>query len=141
MLPKFNEKLYDRVVAHILEEPKRLDMDSYAYYDWEIRAMGNKAPSCNTVGCFAGWAVALKKRWRGEALSRHYNEMPHLAQELLGLTCDEGLVLFHPSKWPDEAREALNSQRSGTKRYAKLVAKFANEFKSKIKANRKANKE
>ncbi len=31
-MPKFNEKLYDRVVEHILEEPKRINMDVVADY-------------------------------------------------------------------------------------------------------------
>ncbi len=140
-LPKFNEKLYDRVVAHILEEPKRLDMESFAYSVWGIKELGDKAPSCNTVGCFAGWAVALKKKWRGGQLAIHYGAIPNLAQEFLGLTPDERFILFHPTRWPDEDREALYGHKVGSKAYAKVVAEFAKEFKANIKANRKANKE
>lgn len=140
-LPKFNEKLFDKVIDHILEEPKRLDMDSFAYTVYEITALGSKAPSCGTVACFGGWAVALSKRWDAKRLSEQYGMIPDLAGDALGLTSLERYVLFYPNHWPARWTEKLYDHKQGSKAYAKVLANFATEFKAAIKANRKEAKE
>ncbi len=138
-LPKFNEKLYDKVVAHILEEPKRMDMDRWVQNPFYVKE--NRMPACGTVACFGGWSVALSKRWKYAKLNEHYWSIGPMARAALGITWEESDVLFITSRWPQEYREGLNALTPGTKPYAKLVAKFAKKFKAEIKRNRKKDKE
>ncbi len=140
-LPKFNRKLYDKVIDHILEEPKRLDMSVYAVSpeDLEIRDE-KRVPECGTVACFGGWAVALKHKWKAKKLADNYGELADLSREALGITFEESKVLFHVDCWPYETRCELDGLRDGTSKYAKVVAKFARQFRKQIEANREATK-
>lgn len=46
--------------------------------------------TCGTSACIAGWTVSLFKTPDNDG----YGEIPHLAQELLGLTDNEARILF-----------------------------------------------
>lgn len=55
-----NKELLERVKQHILEEPRRLNMDFLllpvsCLSHWDADAL----PPCGTVGCIAGWATFL----------------------------------------------------------------------------------
>lgn len=139
--PKFNKKLYDSVIKSILEEPKRIDMGIYALTELQIRNRFNSPPKCNTVGCFAGWAVALDQGLRGNELALHYPFICNEATKFLGLTSSEAFTLFHTNHWPNEYQNRLYATESGTKEYARAVADFALKFRAKIMASRKAKAE
>ena len=47
-------KLLRKIKAHILAEPKRLNMSEFAQH-----REGSKAPACKTTGCIAGWACLV----------------------------------------------------------------------------------
>lgn len=139
MLPKFKEKLYDRVIDHILEEPKRMNMDRWCTNPNHVES--KRTPACGTVACFGGWAVALSQHWKYAQLNENYWSLAQMAREALGLTKDESDVLFIPQRWPIEYLDRLDKHSPGSKSYAKVVAKFATEFKATIKASRKSGKE
>jgi len=49
-----------KVKKHILEEPKRLDMENWLIVGDNVRIIyGRNAPACGTVGCIAGWVNVL----------------------------------------------------------------------------------
>jgi len=52
-----NVELKNRIKAHILEEPKRLDIHNWFTSLRHVRP--EQRPSCGTIGCFAGWAHIL----------------------------------------------------------------------------------
>ena len=54
---KMNTRLLRKVQKHILEEPRRLNMD--IILDDRVSARDPKNPPCGTVGCIAGWAIVL----------------------------------------------------------------------------------
>jgi hypothetical protein len=59
-----NVKLLRKIQKHILEEPRRLDMDVVLVKDIDP-ASWRDAPPCGTVGCIAGWACALSGKRLG----------------------------------------------------------------------------
>lgn len=112
------------VIAHALEEPKRLNMKKWlaqkAYDDFQWNQMfgrygylgPEKAPSCGTVGCIAGWTIVLfgkRKRRRSDL------DAAEEAVDLLELTERQEADLFY-SIPPD------GTYRLGTKKYVEWVA-------------------
>lgn len=124
-LKKRTVNLLRKVQAHILEEPKRLDMS-----DWGVAyATGTKTriegttdkevpvPACNTVGCVAGWSIFLgrPKLWKDlikataenkaiydnedTALDETLNSPKYEAERILGITDEQGERLFFFKKW------------------------------------------
>lgn len=103
-----NVELLRKVQKEITEEPKRLNMSSWLvhydpkdlhHYDEKYR---NQIPSCNTVGCIAGWTK--------EIASREGIEMPTFgvclnACYLLNISEDEALTLFYADEWPISLRD------------------------------------
>ena len=102
MLTKEGIALLERVKAHILEEPRRLDMDIF------VRTAGVREicptaywPKCGTVGCIAGWAVMLVKgREETIRLDLIGGRVGGVAQELLGISGAEHMELFFT--WPEK---------------------------------------
>jgi len=109
----------------ILEEPKRYDQ-------WGLLSTGARAkahygtltPSCGTVGCVAGWVVALKSpRSREIATVR--------AGQVLGLDgmCQRS-ELFAGSKAGDRDDITAHARR-GAAHIAKFQKKYAKQLKAK----------
>jgi hypothetical protein len=108
-----NVELLQRVKQHILEEPRRLDMDDWAH-------TSNEAP-CGTQACIAGWACVLTGKATlnprgyytfGDPLSDSYVSPSRVGGQALGLTPDEADRLFYAYGaeeeedygWPNEYR-------------------------------------
>lgn len=138
-----NTELFEQVIQHILEEPKRLRMNC-----WIRRMAGkgtkaltefkkhygvgkeHKIPECGTVACFAGWAYIL-----GGQLKQKYRDVDygveHTAARLLipdDINIDAKII--------EQARHALGWElfryhpvaTIGTRNYAKAVAERAHGF-------------
>ncbi len=93
-MSKLNVELLRRVQTAILEEPRKLNMNV-----WMEKVPGRhpNPPPCGTVGCIAGWAVAL-----GAPEKRYLEDFRSYADEasaLLGLDegCGSGLFYYAPS--------------------------------------------
>ena len=59
-----NVRLLRKVKKHILEEPRRFQMDGYVHRGrpgsmFEDLGLRYKVPDCGTVACIAGWAQCL----------------------------------------------------------------------------------
>ncbi len=131
-MTKKQEKLYNRVIEHILEEPKRMNMRHWVT-DIEL-VDSDMRPQCNTVACFAGWAYALSQKVEGPELHKVDSwGLEETARVALGLTSVQGATLFYPSAWPYKWRVKLDRQRAGTAKYAKVVADYAKYYLEKIK--------
>lgn len=107
-----NVELLERVKAHILEEPKRLAMGTFAER--------NEEAPCGTVACIAGWSLVLEKGARmvtkkladfGEGYyedhfvyrnNRPIDDPHEHAKKILGLTEEEAMTLFYVEDWPDD---------------------------------------
>ena len=102
MLTKEGIALLERVKAHILEEPRRLDMDIF------VRSAATEEicptaywPECGTTGCIAGWTVMLVKgREETIQLDLTGGRVGRAAQKLLGISDVERAELFY--LWPEE---------------------------------------
>lgn len=108
-----NVELLEQVKAHILAEPRRINMD-----DWQTEldeVDKHLRPACGTIACIAGWACVLGigTRVRG-------NDIEWAAEEVLGL--DDGGPLFFVDDWPSEFEVALRRETKGTLGYAEVVA-------------------
>lgn len=94
-----NVELLERVKAHILEDPRRLDMELWI----QDKMYGPDSPPCGTVGCIAGWAVELTEGGAAHFRSSYITEE---ARKLLDLTFQQSGTLFHTDSWPEEFRDA-----------------------------------
>lgn len=86
--PKHNFRLLRRVIKHIKEEPKRLNMDILSHH---VEAFDPDFPPCGTQGCIAGWACMLT----GTKPRMYDNFMWGKGRKLLGLTSEEAKRLFN----------------------------------------------
>lgn len=115
---KVNIELLEKVRSHILEEPRRLDME-----DWIDYVAGKpESPACGTTGCIAGWAVLLtipeligcasdNSGLPEKFLDIIWNTNEE-ATRLLDLSEDEETRLFYLDEWPESYRLAYNAARS-----------------------------
>lgn len=88
---KINYRLLRRVQEHIIEEPRRLDMNLIAFRANKDN-YGDDAPPCGTAGCIAGWACLLSGTTFEKASTGGWKR----ATKLLGLTSSQAATLFAP---------------------------------------------
>lgn len=123
------ERLYNQVIDHILEEPKRINMCDWVIHKHLIDK--RRLPECGTVACFGGWTVALDKKWDYTQLIANRRFISDIARQALGLTYSQSLPLF--GFWPAVWLEKLTKHKAGTKGYAEVVANFARHYLEQIK--------
>ncbi len=116
------EKLFDKIEAAILEEPKRINMNDWAFDPDTFKR--RDLPACKTVGCIAGWACAIGLRLKGKKLWDRLPKLSAAATKLLALDAYERDTLFLSGDWPIEWQEKLNTRATGTKAYAQVVVDY-----------------
>ena len=133
-LPKSKAKtaygLLSDVCKLILEEPKRYSQRIYiarnGHDDFGEMSVV-EYPSCNTVGCVAGWVASLRtKRFA-------YEDTFNIARDILGLTESQALELFH-----ERAVDSLFVPQ--TPKHAKAGVKHIRAFQSKYRRQLLADK-
>jgi hypothetical protein len=120
-----NVKLLRRVKKHILELPNRFIMGDWiekldpgtVVKDYEAKVT---VPACGTVACLAGWTYLLAK---GKEIDCPRDE----AEELLGITHDEGRELFYTDDWPADLAEDFESSSDPQER-AEIAGKRIDRF-------------
>lgn len=132
-----NKELLLRVKAHILEEPRRLNMSNWMdrveigaeiahiYESGSVHIMRqDEVPPCGTVGCIAGWAAVLDGvpmddigGWAG--------------REALGLNEFEGGELFYPGYWPNRDDYYEYKGCGNAQQRAQVVARVIDAFIAK----------
>jgi hypothetical protein len=92
-----NKELLARVRDHILEEPRRYDQLTTGEYEESV--------PCGTRACIAGWTYFF-----GTGRDPRFNSCMYDAQELLGLSNDEAMVLFDANgDWPEPYSSAYKT--------------------------------
>lgn len=99
--PKQNLRDLRDLIAGLPE--KRFDMRTLAavadpHGDLDEHSIASLNGGCDTCGCIAGWALALKIAKEGGPLSTWGLDRDDAA-DWLGLNSDEGLQLFLPAHW------------------------------------------
>lgn len=133
LMPKSNAKtaygLLSEIRRIILAEPKRYDQtDTLRLRKNEISELTREEdwPSCGTVGCVAGWTVALKRR------TPVFGQILATASNILGLNEDQSEDLF--------SGIAAGHSGIGTARHARKgaahIAKFQRRNVGQLKAKR-----
>lgn len=125
-----NVEMLLKIKAHILEEPKRVNMDVFRIRknDMECATQPNDLlekhvdswPACGTVGCIAAWALMLdgmEEWWRCSPAD--------WAARLLDLT---NRRLFFVEHWPTHLVLKLDRCKGGTRAYANVVALAIDDF-------------
>lgn len=145
-MPRINFKLLREVRDAVLDEPAIINM-AVPVCNFAVAKDSDsiKKPLCNTVGCIAGWAVAIKHDVLGEpntvkalAAKLHHGHnikaidwdfIENEAIKILGLPMEMDTdELFQADCWPDEFRELLNRCKPGSYAYAGIVADRINDF-------------
>ncbi len=112
-------EIFDEIEAMILEEPKRIRMELFRFYMTDLPE--DQRPACGTVGCIAGWAVAIGLNVRGEKFEKVV-EIEDMAQDFLDLNDRQTVRLFY--EFPEEPW--------GTKEYAEAVVAHMEEFRKSV---------
>ena len=95
-----NVKLLRKVKKHILQEPRRFFMEKLVEKGKPGQAVSldgipRSLPACGTAACIAGWVCILEKTVQVDRRD---------AEEILGISDDEGERLFFVPSWPDRYR-------------------------------------
>lgn len=123
--------LLGEVAKIIVAQPERYD-----HHDWFPILKGQsrtwqpytQVPACGTVGCVAGWIVALKHPSYNDNGPKHVSD---LAANILGMdvyTADRGLFLANVSGKPQTFRHA--------KAGAKAIETFRQKYATQLKATK-----
>lgn len=112
------------VQQHILEEPRRLNMDHWI----QLRRPNNSIldfPPCGTVACIAGWTYILFQERNVRNAEINFSQFR--AAELLGLDIDEDeeYYLFYPDKWlREDLADRYRKATSGSQEAAQAVSDY-----------------
>lgn len=131
-----NITLLNRVMKHILEEPRRLLMQSWlvrkGYEEDQIECSLPTSeynpkfrpfPPCDTAACIAGWTCILEGKGKSKRLDL-------MGKRLLGLDKKQAERLFIPDSWPKQFRRGLRD--NGTRLTAETaVARIKHFIKTK----------
>lgn len=101
-LPQINVPLIRKVLAHIKDQPKRLEMGTWHLHVGrrEAKALRSPYPDCGTRACFAGWLYIKSAKSKAESDRRLKETSPSLstirqqAQLAVGFTWDEAEDVF-----------------------------------------------
>lgn len=120
--PKLNVRLLRRIQKHILEEPKRFEMEACVIRGKpgeRVWTANEVIPACGTAACIAGWACILTD-------SNKTGDMINRARQLLGLSTSERV--FYDSSWPEpfktryrNCETARGRARAGADRIEHLI--------------------
>jgi hypothetical protein len=145
-------KLLRKVQAAILAEPKKVNMNEFVNMSASNIETNkyNKTPlpPCGTQACIAGWACLigdpkLNKKMKSILVSIDYvgvqdagfslNEFKKKAEQLLGITEDQGSNLFYFAGWGtfpilDENRSYTYDSKTGEKLCYGWPKKFENAY-------------
>lgn len=139
-LPRSNAKtaygLLEAVKRVVLDEPKRLDMgvvclrgEAALAEDFLPRGLKKRrVPGCGTVGCIAGWSLALKGRI---GVTENNGSDTNTAATLLGLDCEQERELF----W---AKDLTNAKNKQTLAHARATVEHITTFQKKYEPQLKA---
>lgn len=122
-ITNLNVPLLHRIQAHILEEPKRLDMENWFTKEADKHYMPYMVPACNTVGCIAGWATQL---------SGFSSFSLDASKVILGFDKDGDLnrELFYVGEWDFRFSEKYRDAENPEER-AKVTVEYIDFFISK----------
>ncbi len=123
-----NVELLLEVKKAILEEPLRIDMDTWANQDLAV--------PCGTVGCIYGWGQALQTGLRGVDLWNYIRDtVIDCAGSRVGpsenpfeITNEQASRLYFWEKWPLEYKNRLKVLFEQTPGYAQVVADRIDHF-------------
>lgn len=120
-----NVELLRAVQKTILEEPLRIDMESWARED-------NTVP-CGTAGCIFGWGMALTTNLRkNELIAAIWPEVAFAGamatSNIFDLTPRQKDVLFYLDNWPAYLQHKLLGLKEQTPEYAAVVSERIDRF-------------
>lgn len=119
-----NVELLEKVKEAILEEPLRIDMNTWANED--------KSVPCGTVGCIYGWGQAITTKLRGkelwEQIKRKFATITATLDNPFDISTVQASRLYYEYNWPSEYRDKLLDFEPQTPEYAQVVADRIDHF-------------
>ena len=124
--------LLDDVCKVIAEEPKRYDQNRWGVTGWRARRIypAEELPACGTVGCRAGWIVALTDGRQGLDRAVRRFDVRDTAIRILGVKPSDVRRLF-------DASSVRNELCQGTPEYAAAGVRGLRRFMRKHRARLK----
>lgn len=133
LIPRITEPttaydLLTKVCEVITEEPKR-----YNQGRWLRRERGRSAPACGTVGCVAGWCVALVD---STVIDDRRAPIGDRAMNILGIDEDQRMELFAGDAVADfpliQGQGGHLYARAGVRHIRRFQEKYAEQLKAKV---------
>ena len=118
-------ELLQEIRKLILEEPKRYDQE----YTLTV-GDGPDMPACGTVGCVAGWTVALKLPDRVAQYS-YGGGVCIRAATILGLDYEQRSLLFDGGALGRTRPQTLRHAKRGAEHIKRFMEKHAKQLKAK----------
>lgn len=148
-----NKELLLRVKAHILEEPRRLNMSNWIdsgepgtpiAFDFEDDAnwqdlhvlTPEEAPPCGTVACIAGWSCILGMDAPAKEIAKNHR-VEGSARQLLDISPLQKEELFYPYNWPNPADYEEYRTCGNAQQRAQVVARVIDAFIAKYEEEAK----
>lgn len=129
-IPKSKAKtaygLLSEICDLIIAEPKRYNQTRFLAVQGGDERPPMGFPSCGTVGCVAGWVVALKDR---RAIK--YTDVEGVASSVLGLVDTQKYQLFSGNALNNNNGHGPDPQ---TKQHARAGVKHIRRFQAKYRA-------
>lgn len=126
-----NRELLLKVKETILQNPARANMSIWqssfledpmlASYFKAANPSHAEIPPCGTVGCIAGWTLALYNR----RFSLNYAME---AAGLLEITPEQASELFYVGGWPTDLLRKIAKHQPGTPEYAAVIGEAIDRF-------------
>ena len=136
-IPKSRAKtaygLLSEVKRLIVEEPKRYDQTIFLSRLGDMWLEPNDYPACGTIGCVAGWVVAIKC----ERILPTY-QIAEKATKILGLSPEQADELMESCALENYTKKELPTE--GTRAYAKLGARHITRFQKRYTRQLKAKR-
>lgn len=120
--PVLNRELVEKVIKHIDEEPRRLEMSTWLQFYPKGLEVEYDLPPCGIVGCIAGTAVLIHDKV--DQLHRGQIFVATRAIEVLGLSPEQVVTVFYVTSWPTRFIEMYEMAQSKRERADATIARL-----------------
>lgn len=121
-------ELLEEVKEVIKVDPLRYDQKIWlareGYVEFVSRKARQTAPACGTIGCVAGWVMAL-------TTSEYDGDTQGYAAKILGLDSEQTVELFHGGAAGDTIPQTPSHVDAGIRHITRFQEKYEKQLKNK----------
>ncbi len=127
-LTEFAKVRLEQVAKAVENDPLIVAMSQFSFSKLDRINYHLQEPACGTVGCIAGWAVAMDLPKSTDLLKMSQTEISDMALKILDLGEAQENLLFYASYWPEPFKSQIEYAPVQTQEYADIVAARIRHF-------------